>query len=195
MDKAAAGSRGCLHGGVYTGEHRITKTLQNAMALFARTTSLTGILLALCGNPAVAATTTTTFQVSATVAGSCSVSATHLSFGTYTPGNTLPTDAASTISVNCTLLTPYHVRLDKGLNGSSVTGRKMVRAGGPETLGYGLYRDEARNLNWGETDGTDTVDGVGTGANVSHTVYGRIPAEQSVPPDSYSDTITVTVSY
>jgi len=43
--------------------------------------------------------------------------------------------------------------------------------------------------------GTDTVAGTGTGALQSLTVYGQLPANQKVLPGSYSDTITVTITY
>jgi spore coat protein U-like protein len=67
--------------------------------------------------------------------------------------------------------------------------------GSGHSLNYALYSDSARTLNWGETDGTDTVDSTGTGANQSFTVYGRVAASQNVPQGSYSDTITITVNF
>jgi spore coat protein U-like protein len=145
---------------------------------------------------APAATTTTTFNVTATVIDVCAVSAGNLGFGTYNPISGSALDGTSTITVTCTLSTPYHVRLSQGANGASVSTRKMLRtAGGSETLDYSLYRDSGRTQNWGQTDSTDTVDQSGTGASQGITVYGRIPASTNVPPASYSDTVTVTVSY
>lgn len=143
----------------------------------------------------LADTTTTTFNVTATVTTACTVSATNLAFGNYDPTSSSPTDGTSTVTVRCTLATTYHVRLNQGLYGTGVTDRKMQISGDTTKLNYALYRDATRLLNWGETDGVDTVDGVGTGLSVGHTVYGRIAAEQTVPAGSYSDTITVTVSY
>jgi spore coat protein U-like protein len=152
---------------------------------------------ALSSASAVAATTTPiTFTVTATVADACSVSATNLAFGAYVPASALPVDGTSTVTVTCTLAAPYNVRLNEGTaSGASVTTRQMVRSGGSELLSYALYRDAARTLNWGKTDSTDTLTSIGTGLAVGHTVYGRIPASQNVPSGSYSDTITVTISY
>lgn len=146
-----------------------------------------------------AATVTTSFTVSTTVFSSCAVSATNLAFGSYDPNSASDNDAASTVTVTCTLLTPYHAQLNEGLNsvGGSVTARRMLGPGASDYLNYALYRDASRTLNWGKTDDTDTVDGVGTGILLpaDHTVYGRITKNQDVNTGAYSDTITVTVSY
>lgn len=145
--------------------------------------------------PAFTATVTTTFNVTATVSADCSVTATDLNFGTYNPMSLSDLDALSTITVQCTLLVPYNVRLNKGLYGENVADRKMKHSTEADQLNYALYRDASRMENWGETDGVDTVDGIGTGLPVYHTVYGRVPAGQNVRTGTYSDTITVTVNY
>lgn len=156
-------------------------------------------LLAACSTTAGAATVTTTFTVSATVLSSCAVAATDLAFGSYDPNAATDNDATSTVTVTCTLLTPYHIQLNEGLNsvGSSVTARRMKGPGASDYLNYALYRDAGHSLNWGKTDDTDTVNGTGAGilAPAAHTVYGRITKNQDVNTGAYSDTITVTVSY
>lgn len=151
-------------------------------------------LVALAG-AAEGATTSTTFNVTATVIDVCAVSAANLSFGTYSPIGGSALDGTSTITVTCTLSTPYNVRLNQGANGSSVTARKMLRASGTELMNYALYRDSSRTQNWGQTDTTDTLDSTGTGLAQAHTVYGRIPAAENMPAGSYSDIVTVTVDY
>lgn len=136
-------------------------------------------------------TTTTTFQVTANVQATCLVSATPLAFGTY---NGTVNNKTSNVNVTCTNTTPYNVGLDAGTStGATVTTRKMVN--GSNTLGYSLFRDAAQTLNWGNTVGTDTLTGTGNGSSQSLTVYGQIPANQYVTPNSYADTITATVSY
>lgn len=156
-------------------------------------------LLAAGSTAAAAATVTTTFTVSATVLSSCLVSATNLAFGSYDPGAATDNDATSIVTVTCTLLVPYHIQLNEGLNsvGSSVTARRMKGPGASDYLNYALYRDAGRTLNWGKTDDIDTVNGVGAGILLpaDHTVYGRITKNQDVNTGAYSDTITVTVSY
>jgi len=143
---------------------------------------------------AIAATSTTTFNVSATVAAACSVSANNLVFGAFVPTGP-DVDSTTTVSVTCTNNTPYDIGLNEGIApGATVTTRQMVD--GASTLDYGLYQDATHLTNWGDTVGVDTVSLTGNGAAQVTTVYGRIPGSQpTVPAGSYSDTITVTVTY
>jgi spore coat protein U-like protein len=156
-----------------------------------------GILLALAGS-AHAASKTTTFTVSATVAANCLVSASNLNFGSF--DGTADVTATSDIDVRCTTGSPYTLKLDAG-NGTF--GQRLLSAGGSETLQYNLFSDAALTAVWGDgTASTSTVSGFGNGLGVSkqitHTVYGEVPASasnQDVPEGTYTDTITVTVEY
>jgi spore coat protein U-like protein len=141
---------------------------------------------------AYAATTTTTFTVTATVAAGCTVSATNLAFGTYSETQI---DATSTITTNCSNGSPYNIGLNPGTaTGATVTTRKMT---GPASalLNYSLFSDSGRTTNWGNTVGTDTVPSTGTGAAQNFTVFGRLPGSQFVAIGAYTDTITVTVTF
>lgn len=152
------------------------------------------IAFALAMNPAVAAVTTTTFQVTATVSSACSVSAADLAFGTYNPLSPGATTATTTVTVQCTLLSAYTIGLNAGTGAAAtVSARKMTK--GADTLDYSLYQDAAHALVWGETIGTDTVAGTGTGVAQVVTVYGQIPAGQNVNVGAYTDTIIVSVDY
>lgn len=144
--------------------------------------------------PASAQTTTatTSFQVTATVLKLCSVSATNLAFGDYTP--TAVSDQTSALTVLCTTNTPYTIALNLG-TATSPTLRAMTSAGTTTTLNYLLYRDASRTAIWGETTGTDTYSSSGTGTNQTVTVYGRVPAAQRPQPGAYTDTVTVTLTY
>jgi spore coat protein U-like protein len=119
----------------------------------------------------------TTFNVTATVPTTCSIAANNLNFGTAGV-LTANTDATTTLQPKCTSGTPYNIGLDKGVNGGSVTTRQM-KAGGPALINYFLFRDAGRTLNWGQTIGTDTAAGTGTGLAQSVTAYGRIPPQTS----------------
>jgi spore coat protein U-like protein len=133
----------------------------------------------------------TTFTVTATVQATCIISAGSLGFGTYTG---LIAHSTSTISVTCTNTTPYNVALNPGAtSGATVTTRQMLN--GAVALNYGLYKDATWTTNWGQTTGTDTAAGTGTGLVQTLTVYGQVAAGQYVTPGSYSDTITATVIY
>ncbi len=142
----------------------------------------------------VASTTTSTFTVQVTLTASCTInSASNLNFGSQ-PVLTAAVNQSSTIQVQCSNSTPYNIGLDAGIgSGATVASRKMTRGGA--TVNYGLYSDAAHTAVWGNTVGTDTVAATGNGAAQSYTVYGQIPAQTTPAPATYTDTITVTVTY
>jgi spore coat protein U-like protein len=167
------------------------------MNLFKIGLTLTAVLLVANGQTAQAATKTTTFQVTATVNSACSVSATDLAFGVYDPTSAIANDNTSTVTVTCTLATPYDIGLNEGVAaGATVTTRKMKHASLADLINYSLFSDTGRTTNWGNTVNTDTVHvASATGAAENHTVYGRIATGQYVTAGSYADTITVTITY
>jgi len=136
----------------------------------------------------------TTFRVSARVEAVCEVTASDLSFGTYTAQGGTPLQGTTLLRATCTPGSSYNVGLNEGTSpGATVNQRKMVS--GTQALNYQLYSDSARSKIWGNTTGTDTVTGVGTGLAQDHTVFGGVPAAQVVPAGDYQDTITVRVYY
>ncbi len=151
-----------------------------------------GLLFA---NSTLAATATTTFQVTATVAASCLVSATDLSFGAYDP-LVGALDGTSTITATCTAQTPYTIGLDAGSNTGGTSTRRMMGDDTATTfLSYELYSDTTRSAIWGASGGATVAQSALTGGALNYTVYGRIPASQYVPAANYADTVTVTVTY
>ena len=103
-------------------------------------------------------------------------------------------DQTSTIAVQCTNTTPYNIGLDAGTGtGATVAVRKLSTGGA--TVNYTLYSDSGRTTIWGNTVSTDTVAATGNGASQSYTVYGRVPAQTTPAPGTYTDTVTVTVTY
>jgi spore coat protein U-like protein len=96
--------------------------------------------------------------------------------------------------VQCTNTTPYNIGLDAGTGtGATVAVRKLSTGG--VTVNYTLYSDSGRTTVWGNTVSTDTVAATGNGASQSYTVYGRVPAQTTPAPGTYTDTVTVTVTY
>jgi spore coat protein U-like protein len=140
---------------------------------------------------AMAATATTTFGVNVTVQATCTISATALAFGAY---NGAIDNVTSTLSIVCTNTTPYNVGLNAGI-GSGATVNNRLMTGSASTLHYALFSNAAMTVNWGQTIGTDTVIGTGTGIAQTLTIYGQIAASQFVAPAVYSDTITAIVTY
>jgi spore coat protein U-like protein len=156
-------------------------------------------LFEVLASSARAAIATTSFGVSATVLSSCSATAALLAFGVYSPGGGAVLGSTS-ISVKCTKTTPFTVALNVGVNSGSTFGQRLMAAGA-NRLQYNLYSTVALSSIFGDgTGGSVTVGGTGLGVNTAAlvTVYGQLPdgsVNQLAVPGSYSDTITVTVTY
>jgi spore coat protein U-like protein len=151
---------------------------------------------------AQAATTTTTFNVNATVLANCLASAPALNFTNYTPASGNAT-GSTTVAVRCTKNTAFTVALNKGSTTGGTLTQRLLSDGSGNTLQYNLYKDAALTTIFGDGTGT-TQTAAGTGAGMaiasaqSITVYGSLPdnaTNQAQPAGSYSDLITVTVSY
>jgi len=150
---------------------------------------------------AQSATTTASFQVTATVAPTCSASAANLAFTNYTPGGGAVANSTN-ITVKCTSGTKFTVLLNAGsTTGESFAQRLM--ANGANTLQYNLYLDSKFANVFGDgTGGSQVATGTGAGVTAANqvqvAVFGNLPdstTNQAAIPGSYSDTIAVTVSY
>jgi spore coat protein U-like protein len=137
---------------------------------------------------------TTTFQVRATVVPVCTVQATNIDFGVYRANQAAPTDATGSITVRCTLNTPFKLSLNGGtVTGSSILNRLL--SSGANTVAYQLYVDAGRTQIWGDGAQGVSHSGVGTGTSTSVTMHARMPPLQFQPAGIYTDTITVTLEY
>jgi spore coat protein U-like protein len=137
------------------------------------------------------------FTASATVPSNCrAYTSTDLDFGSIPGLMTSNSDQTSTIGMTCTGRTAWQVGLNNGNNASGSIRRMRLGASGNYVV-YELYNDPGRSsaTRWGNTLNVDTRPGTGTGLAQSLTVYGRVPAGQSASAGSYSDIITVTVTY
>ena len=155
-----------------------------------------GLLMAAAS--AGAATKTTTFTVSAQVAANCLVSADNIVFGNYDGTAALAANGA--VRVRCSNGAPFSIGLSKGV-GSFTT--RLLSDGASHSLQYNLYTASSFGTVWGDgTSSTVMVADIGEGMSdakeITHTVYGQLvnsAANQDAPAGSYSDTITVTVTY
>jgi spore coat protein U-like protein len=144
-------------------------------------------------------TTTTTFAVTATVLSTCSATAATLAFPNYTPGAGAQI-GNTTISVKCTKNTPFTVALNTGSTTGDAFAQRLM-ASGVNTLQYNLYTTAALNTVFGDGNaGTSMVGGTGLGVATANSVqvFGQVPdsaTNQAAIAGSYSDLITVTVSY
>ena len=161
--------------------------------------SLIAAALLLSSSLASALTASNTFQVTATIISSCTVSGTTLNFGNAIDplAAATPLDATSTLSVTCSNTTPYTVSLNAGSNagGASNFSARAMKSGS-RSLAYQLYLDTGRATVWGDGTATSsTLAGTGTGSVQTLNIYGRLPSLANVVPGAYSDTVTVTITY
>lgn len=155
---------------------------------------------------AQAGSSSTTFQVSMTVARNCKITTSGtFNFGNYDPvvanaSAPLNVTTPAFISVNCNKNTPsVWVGLDAGTNSSHAPAGSTRAAsdGAGDYIGYDFYQDSAFTTLWGNTQATAPTIGPFTSAKtpVTATVYGQAPAGQDVPVGTYTDTITATVNF
>jgi spore coat protein U-like protein len=133
----------------------------------------------------------------ASAAVSCSVTATGVAFGVYTPMQATALTSNGTIAISCTgvLYDVATVSLSTGLSGN-YTNRTLLS--GAAALDYNLYTSANGGQVWGNGNGTtSTVQAVvwffAPATNL--TVYGAVNAGQDPVPGAYVDTITVSVNY
>ena len=148
---------------------------------------------------ALAATATANIAVSATVAGTCVVTANPMPFGAYDPFTGAAVTHASTISVTCTAgMTPPPIRMDQGLHqtaGSTIAVPvRQMSNGAAGLLTYNLYSDAGTTVAWEGTTGVTSP--VPTGSPIDMNVFGKIDAGQtSAVAGNYSDTVVVTAAF
>jgi spore coat protein U domain-containing protein, fimbrial subunit CupE1/2/3/6 len=138
----------------------------------------------------------------------CSISAPGIAFGSYDVFAAGATNGNGTIKVTCSQdpadkgadkIVPYQLSLSSG-SGGTFTQRTMKS--GSNTLGYNVYTSNAYSVVWGDGTGSTSVQTGSMLINNGHpsltdtfTAYGRIPALQDVAVASYSDNITVSLSF
>lgn len=126
----------------------------------------------------------------ARAATTCTLTITNVAFAAYDVFTKTKTNSTGKVKVKCSAIATYTISLSPG--SGTFTSRLMQSGSGQ--LDYNLYTSSTHTTIWGDgTSGTSTVSATSLGA--TYTVYGQIPALQNVPVGSYSDTITVTVTY
>src|SRR5262245_7453059 len=132
----------------------------------------------------------------AQLAPSCTLSTTSVQFGLYDVFAAAPLSSTGTVTVKCNAsAVNIAVTLDRGASG---TFNPRKPSNGTQALDYNLYRDAAGLVIWGDGSGGTSFYADANprnNKNVTHTVFGRIPAGQDVPAGTYSDTIVATINF
>ena len=126
---------------------------------------------------------------------SCTLGMASVAFGTYNPLSATALDTSGTLSFSCNLTAPLPtIALSTGAS-STFTPRTMIRAGGGGALQYNLYLDALHLVVWGDGADLTTSRFIAAGLLGQVTFYGSVPARQSVPAGSYSDTLVATIYF
>lgn len=143
-------------------------------------------------------------------AGSCTVSTPGMAFGPYQPltfaGKLYSVDKTSnaTINVVCTGIDSggaYTIALGPTTVGAGdrISTRYLANDRGGDNMAFNIYREPSFLTVWGDGVGVGGVLGgsIPTGnSNLSHTVYGRIPAGQNfLRAGTFSGSMTMTLTY
>lgn len=152
------------------------------MKIITRNTALASAIALSFGFSSLAVADTGNFDVSATVVASCHVdSAQNINFPAF---DAFEGDSGTgDLDIRCTNGSGFSISLD--YEGA------MLRDGGTETLGYGLYSDIGHASLWNEVQ---TVSDTGTGSAATFTVFADVPADATAMVGTYMEQVNVTVT-
>lgn len=141
---------------------------------------------------------TSQFNVTISVTSKCSFNTPVINDIAYGTQDTAASNLGGTtkFSVVCTKTTPY--ALTMAPTGSSADGTGTLKgqtSPNVDTIAYALFKDTGHTQPWGTTSNANTVAGTGTGASVEYPVYSLIKTIGNVTPDTYKDTVTVSIVY
>jgi spore coat protein U-like protein len=136
----------------------------------------------------------------AEAASTCSlVSVTGITFGAYDPLEARPVTQVGALTIRCsqagtTPMLPIMIDLSAGNSGTY--NFRHLRKGG-DSLRYNLYLDPASTQVWGNGAGGSShyPHLPSNNAETTLLIYGRILPGQNAAAGTYTDTITVTLSF
>jgi len=139
------------------------------------------------------------FNVTATVAGSCTISATNADTGTYDPGQNYTNYGSGAINHQCTPgITPV-ISLNFGLVGTTFFGQDMTIGGDgifPFLHYYISWSSLFADIAGDGTDGTSTYSATADGNLDTANYYVAVQDNQyNLIVGNYSDTVTDTISW
>ncbi len=139
-----------------------------------------------------------TLPITATKVNACTVDAlADANLGSVAAGASVA-PGSTTIRVVCPTGTSYNIGVLPSNNNTSGAGLMSGTNSNPDTVGYQLRRTSGSGAIWGNTATSTSagngVGGTGNGGNQDYTVFASVP-NSNLRPDTYSDTVRVTVNY
>ena len=115
-----------------------------------------------------------------------------VNFGAYNVFTTTPDNSIGSIQIICAPRANVLVTLSTGQSGAFTT---RTLKSGANTINYNLYTDSTYTSIWGDGTGVSSSVQVQNLASTTLNIYGQIPALQDVAIGSYTDNITVTITF
>ena len=154
-----------------------------------------GLLSILTAQSVMASGVTGTTRATATLGTACTLLAQDINFGALTlAAGTTRTWKTGNLSILCSNKTSYTVKMSyhtpdptDAQNMGLLTGAQSG-----DTISYGIFQAQTpTNPTWEYT----AMNSSGTGATQNFTMYGEIIMNRYPTVDTYSDTVTVNLSY
>jgi spore coat protein U-like protein len=136
--------------------------------------------------PALAATLTSSFSVTATISSACQASTPVAAFRGY------PSTTGSSASVTCTSPTSYNVTLTAG---SLADADPEMADSGKILSNNALLSRSAHTLNHGRIVYSGAITGTGRGLSQAQTFDSQTAQVRQVSSGAFADAITVTIAY
>lgn len=155
-----------------------------------------------------AGTNTASTKATATLGSNCSISATGINFGSITQNGSsqqLWAPSQGSLSILCTNKTTYKIALNMGVN-SANDARYLVGDNSGQQVVYTICQSASFSgtlgngggcaLTWRTSSSGVNIQKTGTGNGTMQTIpmYGIVNTGYYIP-DTYSDTITATLTY
>ena len=156
----------------------------------------------LISGSAVAGTAATTLDVSASVPGTCTVSANPLNFGEINGPNA--GFATGNVSVTCSAGITYFVGMDQGQHFNPGAVLRAMQNGAGDPLHYSIVKTSNGGGSWGDLQipggnfPADAAQGIGSGSAQSITYQAQTTQTGGsilTAGTAYSDTINITVEF
>jgi spore coat protein U-like protein len=158
-------------------------------------------LLLLCATSVplpLAAVTSTSFQVSASVVAGCLVVGGVSNYGSLNFGSqsalstsTVTASLTSGVQLQCTPGVTLSMSVDGGQNSSS--GRFMKLSGGTAQVAYQLFRDSGFSQSLGISQSVNVA--YSDANNIRLPIYGRVVLPGNRPAGTYSDVVQVQLTF
>ena len=117
----------------------------------------------------------------------------------YRPGVHGPkstgTNAASSVSVNCSNPTSYDVSYSTSQAPNATATKWNTDGPATDSPGHALLSNSAYNVNWGRAAGAYVMPGSARGSSHPYASYGQAAGAHPVASGAFADSVMITVTY